>query len=1234
MSVTGQRHASLPTESDLTSWESFEAWYQKQPVDVQSLDEIGKLRDRHLENPSAPPPKFEQIQSIFTHYQISSATVTGNQARRFAVTSSSYVSGPHSMPEGLRPLPSIPFASPAAALDHIQSVFVADYYAKTLTTFESLLKPVTYTNRSGVSASVPSYVRELLAAYLKKARLGPQSIEKEFARILQRFGLRDAELLGLSRALGGTFHQALSQMLQVRDGTRLEDHAVYKGLLDRINTAGNDAHVFAIVDRLLSSQTSILSGMFQTGYVLPAQNGIYPTPLANIRVALETQAKSVRDSMSRISAMTEPGQIAHIIKTFSGDIADVHWIYDQLGIPKTHGGKYLVDEIYERLKTVNVSATELTPILAPLARDSGVDEKTWRLCLDIAKEKKKIEFQETALMVLAVGGSIAAVVGGAVVAGPGGAVVAGGAVSMAIGGADVAKAERRLSDVTAANAAHRLANLPLADDEHLEIVAEARDYAVDAAVANTLLAIAGGVVSPALGAAARVMIPGKTLTQVTLRALLNTSLQGGYGAADGLASASLDDRQTDQSYLDRAHEKKGGTPGEAPRALHALVFSAALGGAFGVGAETAFGSGKFEILCALDGQLPTIIDAVTGRVLTGLKLSPDGGKLIAPNGESRPIVVNETPRVVVSDESVRPLATERVPQAAADASDVAGIRATASKPSPSTAGAARSATMPTSLAVRLGRLEHGKSLMLGRNYPVAGMDLSSAEISGNHAMITHVLFGGFELKDVSKNGIVILAANGDKVTMHLGLLTTVRANGRKFTQRSDTYLLAEGDVVRFGLDENVPAFVFKNPAITPNPTRLADDHLRGENGLFDPPAPAGTRKRTPQQEAYIDSLLGSVERMQQVYVKRSSGVPEKGWYVLKIDRTEKRFLLIRGDIDVSKLDKPQLIDMIENGAVVRWTHAEDVAPVAALEGSVPDASLHPNDAALRFIWNRSNFLKSHETMDQTTFRQLFTGELRQVDTGNCFMVALFNSMVKSRESFEVLMRTSITKGKGYYDVKVPLGDPNGQTIRIYDADLDPQQNPLLGHIDETGQADNREFLRPVDGPWGFRILEAVYIKLLTGGVLDRSIIDKGGFSLSVMKKLLGDKAVKMGRLGTNTSSDSLASQKDKLKTFLENFNNGRDMATLSTKANPGSGGDRATYQVGAHTLFMSHAYSLERVQIKYGEDGSRTIEKIIVVNPHNTNQKMAMTFDEFAQAFWMIDATQIDLGRLFVAADH
>lgn len=1172
----------------------------------------------------------------------------------------------------MQPLPSIPFSSPDAALSHLKSIFVDDYYAKTLTSLDSLLKPVRYSNpTSGQTATVPNYVRSLMAVFVQGWIQNPQTAMNGLVAALKELGVSSEDLSSLARSCAGTCYKMLSQMLNVPDGVRLQDSTEYKTFRGGLKTSGLtfspdnrsalesiDEKVLQGIDRLFAQNAGRLADLTETenGIISMLMNwggvdGTHWLPLADVRDCIVAQQANVHNSMERISVMDDPGDIAHIIKSFEGDVRDVHWIYDQLGIPKNHDGAYLVDEIIERLKMVNVNLVSMTPVLAPLMRDFNVDQKTWDLCLAIAQEKKEIEFQETAFQVLAVGGSIAAVVGVAAVAGPVGAMAAGGVVAAATGGADIYKTQRRLDDVRAANTAHRLTKLPIADDEHLELVEEARDYAVSATVANTLLALAGGALNPALGEFTQVAIPGKTLTQVTLRALLNTSLQGGYGMADGALSAILDPRQTNQGYLDHSH-KLSGASGEAPQAMTALVFSAALGGAFGVGSEAVFGSGKFEILCALDGELPTIIDAVTGRILKGFRVSPDGERIVAPDGIEAPLVVEEKPHVVVKagaphlepENSVRQGDTNAVAKTAAsneptdeeveilddDLEEVLVWENEVLAASPSNPRASAIA-MPDDLSQRLGRLQIGESTVLGSDFSVTGIDLGKPGIVGQHVKVTRTP-EGYKVENISNGSFSIHSADDIIITLENGRMTQDYLGMRQSEMDAKPVLLQDGDVLCLGRGEDAPSFIWHTPEGGPPAKPVLEDAVVGENGLFDPPLKPSTRASTPREREYEAYVAGRIERLQQVYVKRTNGVPEKGWYVLKLDQSNGRAMLIQFEIDLPKLTKAQLVDLMSDSEsqVVRYTLLRDIGFPDDLETGARNSNPLPDDRALRYVRNLHDYLTSYEKMTRYNFRQLFRSNLKQSQTGNCFLVSALNSMAKSTEAFEALMRTSISVGDRFYDVRVPLGDPNGQVIRITQEDLKPQPNLGFGKKGLDGKVDSRKFLNPVNGSVGFQVLEAAYIKLLTGGDLDRSIIDEGGLSITVLKKLLGEDAVQMGRLGINKNTDSLRSQRDKVENYLAGFHNGQDVATLSTKQNNDAGGDTKTYEAGGQTLYMSHAYSIEGVKRHYVGDQC-VVDKIIVVNPHDTSKKMEFTLDQFVDAFWMIDSVKIDLGVLFKA---
>lgn len=562
-------------------------------------------------------------------------------------------------------------------LTHLKSIFVDDYYPRTLEALNDLLEPVTYADPdTGTKTTIPNYVRVLLTVYVQTLGDRSEATGGLLTAALREIGVPDAGLTTMSLSCAKECRLLLSRMLGVSGGVSLLDSPQYKAfsaslkrtpsLSPRFGTAlaSVDPSILSAVDGLFARNTAELTASewsaraTESSVAIRALNGFQSLgitlnvdgadfqPFAGIRDRIVAQKEAVTASMTRIRFMQNPADVAHLVKSFEADIDDVHWIYDQLRVPKdARTGTYLVDRIYDDLDFMDGNGRD---VFHPPEPYPGIPGDQWKLCLGIALEKKKIDCEEVAWQAVAVAGSIAAVIAGATVAGPPGGMIAGGVVAAATSGHDVYRTQNGLNDVEPANAAHRLAGLPIADNEHVELVTEERNYAVAAAVANTLLALVGGAANPALGTLAETLVPGKTLSQVTLRMLLNSGLQGGYGATDGVLSAACDGRQTDQTYLDRVHAKSG-AQGEAPRAMTALVYSGVLGGIAGAGSEILFGSGKFEILCALDGKGPTIVDAVTGKILKGLRVSADGSRLIAPDGTEAAIHVDGKPRAVVRD---------------------------------------------------------------------------------------------------------------------------------------------------------------------------------------------------------------------------------------------------------------------------------------------------------------------------------------------------------------------------------------------------------------------------------------------------------------------------------------------------------------------------------------------------------------------------------------------------------
>jgi hypothetical protein len=553
-----------------------------------------------------------------------------------------------------------------AALGKLQTLFNGKdgYYPRTLAILERELAP----NGAGTAASIPKFSVDLFASFLQGWLKDPMTAAGNVSAALRFLGVPSEHRPALTKSLSSLFYQTLSQAFGCAPGERLQDNVGFIGFTLTLSRDARDFSALATrdgnpealvpamrkaVEKLASEHDGIAAALSRTesSYAGMAMDSLMPgdsvsEPLGAVRDAILAQKENVTAAMRDIASMDEPGDIAHLIKTFEGDARDVAWIYGQIGIPQNpETGRSLVEDIVAQMNT-SWDWRHMRPEFgfqrADIPKPANVDWPTWALAFQIAREKKKIELGETAFMAFAIGGSIAATIAGAVVAGPAGGIAAGTFAATATGLVDVHNASERHVVVDAANAAHHMADLPIARDEHLEIVSDARDYAVDAAIANVLLSLVGGTVSPALSGAAKTLVPGSKLARLGLSAVL----QGLYGAADGAVSAMADARVTNQEYLDRSAALS--RPGEdAPSSVDGLIFSATVGGLFGMGAEAGFGS--IDVIFRFGAPVPQIVESGSGRILGDFRISPDGTHLIGPDGRIHPIAQRGGPRLIVKE---------------------------------------------------------------------------------------------------------------------------------------------------------------------------------------------------------------------------------------------------------------------------------------------------------------------------------------------------------------------------------------------------------------------------------------------------------------------------------------------------------------------------------------------------------------------------------------------------------
>lgn len=1096
--------------------------------------------------------------------------------------------------------------TPQAALEKLKGLFVGNngYYPKTLAILDRELAA------SASNPSVPTFAADLFTAFLQGWIKDPGTALGNISSLLKYLGVPTEGRAALAKSLSVLFYKTLAQAFGCAGGERLQDNrqfigfqvAVSQNVSDFSTLANRDGNpsklqngVRAAADKLISENSIVAQALSQTEWSYSGLAWDYLTPgdavsepLGAVRAAIDDQKENLNDAMQTISNMQSPADIATFVKTFEGDERDVAWIYDQIGIPKNpKTGAYLVDEIYARMDTTwdwrNLAqgpqwGFERTDIAKP----PNMDWSTWSLAFQIAREKKKIDIGETVFQVLAIGGSILATIAGGAVAGPAGAVVAGTVTAGVMGGADVHHTIVRETQVAAANDAHHMAALPIGSDAHLEVVSQARQYAVTAAFANVFLAAVGGGVSPLLNGAAEALIPGSKLAQLGLR----TVLQGLYGAGDGGLSALSDGRVTNQDYLDRS-TALANPDGEAPSWVDGLVYSMTVGALFGAGSEAAFGS--VEVICLPGAKKPKIVDTQTGAELPDYRITSDGSFLVGPDGQVYSLKPRGEPQLVVRNQ----------PPAAS------------ARPSAPTAP-------PRPYLV---------------NYKID-------EVVTVWTAPGKKLPGRWTIFSINRDGTLSVTDGNRQIKISRDTMREV-APTRAFSEeqsvvvKDDAGHVMPGDwkVITYRPDGTVMVGIDGMYQFVPEQT-LRDWQPKPQT----PQQPARLTAPPPAAvipgETHVQRMARTLTAGQQVFVTRGTNGPaEPGWYVLKVKSSKGTAVVVKvSGQDVDFLDPYTIFDLAGEGGIVKEVPLSQLGPTSDIFGDDFLRVPKPDDPELRHAYNRESYLYHYRSLSLGDYQRLFQDGIRQRDTGNCFMVSVFNSMLKSPETFKTLIMTSLrVKSPGIYEVKVPLGDPYGQIITVTAGDLMPQRNPNYGHPGEDGEIDTREFIDPVDASDGFKILEAAYIKMLTGGTMDRSVIDKGGLSIDVLKRLLGDDVVKHVDIGRMDNPNPLRSQASEVMQYISEFHNMRDIGVVYSKHNPGAGGDTVTYETsGGHTLFMSHAYSLEAVEFTYVDD-IKIISSVTVSNPHDTTkQKITMSYQEFLDAFYAIDAARIDMSVLFM----
>lgn len=296
-----------------------------------------------------------------------------------------------------------------------------------------------------------------------------------------------------------------------------------------------------------------------------------------------------------------------------------------------------------------------------------------------------------------------------------------------------------------------------------------------------------------------------------------------------------------------------------------------------------------------------------------------------------------------------------------------------------------------------------------------------------------------------------------------------------------------------------------------------------------------------------------------------------------------------------------------------------------------DTASSAKDTGADFGRRKFDYLKAHATLSDADYQFLFGGNIRQSNVGNCYLVAAFISL-QNNDHADAILRTSIRKTNNGYAVRVPLGTQGGTEVEVTIQDLNSTQVVAVG----TGQ----KILGPLDAAPGWKLLEAAFTKMRSGNsTVDRQATT-GGHSGVALKELLGGhgfqavenspKPQRTNMVGARAPltdaeqreeylKEDLSEKRAAVENVLNNFSNGKHLVHLSSKQHPG--GDTQKYTVDNISLFHQHAYALTGVDAQ-----NRTVT---IVNPHNRDAPISMTYDQLIRAFRRVDVSTIDYNKMF-----
>lgn len=269
--------------------------------------------------------------------------------------------------------------------------------------------------------------------------------------------------------------------------------------------------------------------------------------------------------------------------------------------------------------------------------------------------------------------------------------------------------------------------------------------------------------------------------------------------------------------------------------------------------------------------------------------------------------------------------------------------------------------------------------------------------------------------------------------------------------------------------------------------------------------------------------------------------------------------------------------------------------------------------------NAKEYLSKHESLSESAYNQLFSWkeQLQQWQIWNCYMVTALIEL-SNTQYFDTLARTSISRvqfkddGSMWYNIRIPLWEPNGRDILIKDSELNTAK--IRWNI-------------------GYKLLEIAFVKSKRRNDTEWNRYSPvtlweyqsiAWWSIEwALTTFLGKNNIWFSNFGTypiwkswQPLSAASQSQKTEMTNYLKNFNWSiwNKFTCLATAPSPQW--DRESFNVWWNTFRKNHAYALESVE----KDSNWNISYVNVKNPWNDKFQAwgaasRITLNEFFNTF-------------------